>query len=71
MVVEKPTMVVEELATVAEDPATMADGPAWPVGDPIRAAEKSIEELFNKAYTKDSIPADILGQLCRGQTRSK
>ena len=33
--------------------------------------EKSIEELFDEAYTKDSIPNDVLGQLRRGQTRSK
>ena len=53
----EPAMVAEELAAVAEEPAL-------PV-------EKSIEELFNEAYTKDPIPDDMLGQLRRGQTRSK
>ena len=65
---EEPAMVVEELAAVAEEPTTMADDPAWPAEDPIRTTEKSIEDLFNKAYTKDLIPKDVLGQLCRGQT---
>ena len=63
--------LVEERATVAEEAAAMADDPAWPAGDPVGAAEKSIKELFDEAYTKDSIPNDVLGQLRRGQARSK
>ena len=63
--------LAEERAAVAEEPAAMADDPAWPAGDPVGAAEKLIEELFDEAYTKDSIPNDVLGQLRRGQTRSK
>ena len=39
--------------------------------DPTRAVEKLIKELFNEAYTKDPIPDDVLGQLHRGQARSK
>ena len=49
---------------VVEEPAAVAEEPALPV-------EKSIEELFNKAYIKDPIPDDVLGQLHRGQTCSK
>ena len=60
----------EEWAAVAEEPAAIADDPTWPAGDPFGAAEKSIEELFDEAYTKDSVPNDVLGQLRRGQTRS-
>ena len=48
---------------VVEKPAAVAEEPALPV-------EKSIEKLFNKAYTKDPIPDDVLGQLRRGQTHS-
>ena len=32
---------------------------------------KTITGLFNEAYIQDPIPNDVLGQLCRGQTRSK
>ena len=32
---------------------------------------RTIIELFNKAHIQDPIPNDVLGQLCRGQTRSK
>ena len=32
---------------------------------------KTIIELFNEAYIQDPIPNDVLGQLHRGQTRSK
>ena len=56
--------VAEELATVAEEPALLAV-------DPAEVVEKSIKELFNKGYTKDPIPDDMLRQLHRGQTRSK
>ena len=56
---------------VAEEPAAVAKEPALLVEDPIGAVEKSIKELFNEAYTKDPIPDDVFGQLCRGQTRSK
>ena len=56
---------------VAEEPAAVEEGPALPANDPAEAAEKSIEELFNEAYTNDPIPDDVLGQLRRGQTRSK
>ena len=63
--------LAEERAAIAEEPATMADDPTWPAGDPVGAAEKSIEELFDEAYTKDSIPNDMLGQLRRGPTHSK
>ena len=49
----------------------VAEEPALPAEDPAGPAEKSIEELFNEAYTKDPIPDDVLGQLRRGQTRSK
>ena len=71
VVMEEPAVVVEEPAAVAEEPTTMADGPTWPADDPVGAAEKSIKELFDEAYTKDLIPNNMLGQLCRGQTRSK
>ena len=64
VVAEEPALVAEELAAIAEEPALLAE-------DPARAAEKSIEELFNEAYKKDSIPDNVLGQLYRGQTRSK
>ena len=64
-------MVAGEPAVVAEEPAAVAEGPALPADNPAEAAEKSIEELFNEAYTKDPIPDDVLGQLRRGQTRSK
>ena len=53
---------------VAEEPAAIAEEPALPAEDPAGAAEKSIEKLFNEAYTKDPIPDDVLGQLRRGQT---
>ena len=56
---------------IAEEPAAVAEGPALPADDPAEAAEESIEELFNEAYTKDPIPDNVLGQLCRGQSRSK
>ena len=56
---------------VAEEPAAVAEGPALLANDPAEAAEKSIEELFNEAYTKDPILDDVLGQLRRGQTCSK
>ena len=65
-VVEEPAVVVEEQAAVAEEPTTMADDPAWLAEDPIRVVEKSIEELFDEAYTKNSIPNDVLGQLHEG-----
>ena len=71
VVAEEPAMVMEKPATIAEEPAAMADVPAQPAGDPVGAVEKSIEELFDEAYTKDSIPDDVLRQLRRGQTRSK
>lgn len=32
---------------------------------------KTIAELFGNAYTKDPMPRDLLGQLRRGQTRSR
>ena len=64
-------MVTEEPAVIAEEPAAVAEGPALPAEDPTRAAEKLIEKLFNEAYTKDPIPNNVLGQLRRGQTRSK
>ena len=64
-------MVVEEPAVVVEEPAAVAEEPALPAEDPAGAAEKSIEELFNEAYTKDSTPNIVLGRLCRGQTYSK
>ena len=63
--------VAEEPAVVVEEPAAVAEGPALPADDPAEAVEESIEELFNEAYTKDPIPDDVLGQLRRGQTRSK
>ena len=56
---------------VAEEPAVVAEEPALPAEDPAGPVEKSIEELFNEAYTKDPILNDVLGQLHRGQTRSK
>ena len=70
-VVGEPAMVAEEPAVAVEKPAAVAEKPALPAEDPTRAAEKSIEELFNEAYTKDPIPDDVFGQLCRGQTRFK
>ena len=71
VVAEEPAMVAEEPAVVAEEPAAVAEEPALPAEDPAGAAEKSIEELFNEAYTKDPIPDDVLGQLHSGQSRSK
>ena len=71
MIAEEPAVVAEEPAVVAEEPAAVAEEPALPAEDPGRPAEKSIEELFNEVYIKDPIPDDVLGQLCRGQTRSK
>ena len=67
----EPTIVVEEPAMVAEEPVAVAKGPTLAAEDSARAVEKSIEELFNEAYTKDPIPDDVLGQLYRGQTCSK
>ena len=58
--------VAEEPAVVAEEPGPVAEEPALPADDPAEAAEKSIEKLFNEAYTKDPIPDDVLGQLRRG-----
>ena len=63
--------VVGEPAVIAEEPAAVVEEPVLPVEDPAGAAQKSIEELFNKAYTKDPIPNDVLEQLYKGQTRSK
>ena len=71
VVAEEPAVVAEEPAAVAEEPAAMADHPAQLAGNPVGAAGKSIEELFEEVYTKDSIPDNVLGQLHRGQTRSK
>ena len=71
MVAEEPAAIVEEPAALAGNPTCLAEEPALPVEDPAGAAEKSIEELFNEAYAKDLIPDDVLGQLRRGQTRSK
>ena len=48
-VVGEPAIVDEELAAVAEEPALPAE-------DPAGAPEKSIEELFNKAYPKIQYP---------------
>ena len=70
-VVEELAVVAEEPAVVVEEPATVAEESALPAKNPARAMEKSIEELSNEAYTKDPIPDDMLGQLYRGQTRSK
>ena len=58
--------VAGEPAVVVEEPAAVAEEPALPAEDPAGAAEKSIEELFNEAYTKDPISDDVLGQLHRG-----
>ena len=60
IVAEEPTMVVEEPAVVAKELATIAEEPSLPVEDPIGAAEKSIEKLFNEAYTNDPIPGNVL-----------
>ena len=75
---EEPAILAEEPATVVEEPVSMVDDPTWLVEEPVlpaedstKVVEKSIEELFNKAYAKDPIPDDLLGQLCRGQTRFK
>ena len=70
-VVGEPAVVAEEPAVIAEEPAAAGEEPALPAEDPAGAAEKSIEELFKEAYTKDPIPDDMLGQLRRSQTRSK
>ena len=51
--------VAGEPAMVVEEPAIIVEEPALPV-------EKSIEELFNEAYTKDPISDNVLGQLHRG-----
>ena len=68
---EEPAAIVEEPVTLAGNPTQPVEEPALPAEDRAGAAEKSIEELFNEAYAKDPIPDDVLGQLRRGQTRSK
>ena len=78
MVVDEPAVVAEELATVVEEPAAIANDPAQLAKEPalqgedsIRAAEKSIAELFNEADTKNAIPVDVLEQLLKGKTHSR
>ena len=69
--IDTPGALTLACGQVAEEPAVVAEEPALPAEDPAGPAEKSIEELFNEAYTKDPIPDDVLGQLRRGQTRYK